>query len=140
MPDSVEPYAREKELLECAGKYMNNACARYSNYRVGAAVLAKSGRIYGGCNVEYATLTLTRHSEMVALEKAISEGERDFVALAVVTDDAEAPFPCALCRQAMKEHCADTLIVIGANTAGRVRRTTLDALYPESFGPSNLSR
>ena len=125
-------------LLEAARKYRENASAPYSNYKVGAAVLARNGKIYGGCNIEFATYTLTRHSEMVALDKAVSEGERDFEALAVITDDPKAPFPCALCRQVMKEYCGDDFIVIGANMAGTVRKSTLGELYPESFGPLNL--
>ena len=128
----------EKALLSCAQKYMHNAHAPYSRYKVGAAVLTKNGKMFGGCNIEYATYTLTRHSEMVAMEKAISEGESDFVALAVITGDTKAPFPCALCRQAMMEHCSPDLVVIGANTGGVIRKATLGELYPESFGPKNL--
>jgi cytidine deaminase len=128
----------EKYLLERAREAINTAYAPYSGYRVGAAVLSSSGRIYGGCNIEIATYTLTRHAEMVALDKAVSEGERAFEALAVMTDDPAAPFPCALCRQVMKEHCTGDLTVIGATTSGLVRKTTLGALYPEAFGPANL--
>lgn len=130
----------EAHLLECAKKHMEYACVRYSGYKVGAAVMTKSGKLFGGCNIEYATYTLTRHSEMVALEKALSEGERDFGAIAVITDDPGAPFPCALCRQVMKEFCDDDLIVISGNIEGAVRKSTLGELYPESFGPANLTR
>ncbi len=128
-----------KDLIECAVRYRENAHAPYSGYKVGAAVLTRGGRFYGGCNIELASYTLTRHSEMVALDKAISEGEREFVALAVVTDDKAVPFPCALCRQVMKEYCSADLVVIAANMDGTVRKSTLGELYPESFGPENLS-
>jgi len=126
-------------LIECARHYMSNAHAPYSGYRVGAALLADSGQIFGGCNIELATYTLTRHAEMVAFDKAISEGERSFKKLAVVTDDPEAPFPCALCRQVMKEHCSPDFIIIGANRQGLIRTATLEELYPESFGKGNLT-
>lgn len=128
-----------RDLIECAKRYRENAYAPYSGYKVGAAVLTSGGRLYGGCNIELASYTLTRHSEMVALDKAISEGEREFTALAVITDDRAAPFPCALCRQVMKEYCSVDLVVIAANMEGTVRKSTLGDLYPESFGPGNLS-
>jgi len=128
-----------RDLIECAKRYRENAYAPYSGYKVGAAVLTSSGRMYGGCNIELASYTLTRHSEMVALDKAISEGEREFTALAVITDDRAVPFPCALCRQVMKEYCSADLVVIAANMEGTARRSTLGELYPESFGPGNLS-
>ncbi|MDQ7822192.1 MAG: cytidine deaminase [Candidatus Eremiobacteraeota bacterium] len=128
----------QARLIAHARDAREHAHAPYSHYKVGAAVLAGSGRIYGGCNIEYATYTLTRHAEMTAFEKAISEGERDFLALAVITDDKSAPFPCALCRQVMAEHCAPAFVVIGANMEGAIRKTTLAGLYPHCFGPRNL--
>jgi cytidine deaminase len=127
-----------EDLISCARRYREHAHAPYSGYKVGAAVMTEGGKLFGGCNIELATYTLTRHSEMVALDKAISEGERHFKALAVITDDPKAPFPCALCRQVMKEHCTGDLVVIAATTGGAVRQTTLGELYPESFGPENL--
>jgi cytidine deaminase len=127
------------ELIDCARRYRDNAYAPYSGYKVGAAVMTKAGRLYGGCNIELASYTLTRHSEMVALDKAISEGEREFSALAVITDDKAAPFPCALCRQVMKEYCSSDFVIIAANVHGVVKKSTLGELYPLSFGPENLS-
>jgi len=127
------------DLIECARRYRDNAYAPYSGYRVGAAVMTKAGKLYGGCNIELASYTLTRHSEMVALDKAVSEGEREFAALAVITDDLRNPFPCALCRQVMKEYCSADLIIIAANLQGDVKKSSLGGLYPESFGPENLS-
>src|SRR5207245_10594683 len=91
------------KLVAAAKQARENAHAPYSNFRVGAALLAKSGRVYTGCNVENATYGLTVCAERVAIFKAMSEGERGFYAIAVFTHaDALTP-PCCACRQSLCE-------------------------------------
>src|ERR1700690_1678167 len=94
-------------LIKAAGQDRENAHAPFSNFRVGAAVRATSGRIFTGCNVENASYGLTCCAERVAIFKAISEGERGFDAIAVVTDTDSLTPPCGACRQIIWEFCGD---------------------------------
>ncbi|HEC33587.1 MAG TPA: cytidine deaminase, partial [Chloroflexi bacterium] len=104
----------EKSVLESviaqAKAARENAYAPYSGYRVGAALLGRSGRIYTGCNVENAVYPLCTCAERVAVVKAVSEGERQFVALAVVTENGGAP--CGSCRQTLREFGEDIVVLI----------------------------
>ena len=94
-------------LISAARQARENAHAPYSNFRVGAAVRATSGRIFGGCNVENATYGLTVCAERIAIFKALSEGERGFDAIPVVTDTDTLTPPCGACRQLIWEFCGD---------------------------------
>jgi cytidine deaminase len=124
-------------LIAAARAARENAHAPYSNFRVGAAVRATSGRIFTGCNVENATFGLTLCAERVAIFKAISEGERGFDAVAVVTDtDALTP-PCGACRQILWEFCGDAQVVL-ANLRGKVEVHRMSALFPKPFDHSSL--
>lgn len=112
------------------------AYAPYSRYRVGAALLATSGKTYDGCNVENAAYPVTICAERVAVFKAISEGEREFIAIAVATENGGAP--CGSCRQVLAEFAPD-LIVFLVNGRGKVtKQTTLRELLPDAFGPAQL--
>ena len=111
------------------------AYAPYSGYRVGAALLTRSGRVYTGCNVENAVYPLCTCAERTAVVKAVSEGEREFVALAVVTENGGSP--CGSCRQTLREFGADLVVLIG-DTQGNVRETTLTELLPDSFSAADL--
>jgi cytidine deaminase len=122
-------------LVAQATKAREHAYAPYSNYRVGASLLAASGRVYTGCNVENAVYSETICAERTAVAKAVSEGERDFAAIAVVTRDGGAP--CGSCRQVLYEF-APELIVLIADETGAVRQTTAAQLLPDGFGPQNL--
>jgi len=122
-------------LVEAAQKARTNAYAPYSNYAVGAALLTRSGRLYTGANVENAVYPLTICAERTAVVKAVSEGERDFVALAVST--ANGGSPCGACRQTLCEFGRDIVILI-ADDQGAYRETTLAALLPDSFSASDL--
>jgi cytidine deaminase len=128
----------EKDLLiEAAKQARENAHAPYSNFRVGAALRSTSGRIFGGCNVENATYGLTICAERVAIFKAISEGERGFSAIAVVTDtDAPTP-PCGACRQLIWEFCGDIPVSM-ANLDGKIEVMQMRELFPRAFDDSNL--
>jgi cytidine deaminase len=128
----------EKELLVTAAKQAReNAHAPYSNFRVGAALRSTSGRIFTGCNVENASYGLTMCAERVAIFKAISEGERGFSALAVVTDADVLTPPCGACRQLIWEFCGDIPVTI-ANLKGQTDVVHMKDLFPRPFDGSNL--
>lgn len=123
-------------MLERAREARERAYAPYSHYRVGAALLGRSGRIYTGCNVENAVYPLCTCAERTAVVKAVSEGEREFIALAVVTENGGTP--CGACRQTLREFAEDLIILIG-DAHGHWRQTTLRQLLPESFSATDLS-
>lgn len=122
-------------LIEQARVARERAYAPYSNYRVGAALLTASGRVYTGCNVENAVYPLTLCAERVAVSKAVSEGERAFVALAVVTENGGSP--CGACRQTLREFGEDIVVII-ADASGNFRETTVADLLPDSFSAEDL--
>ena len=128
----------EKDLLiEAAMQARENAHAPYSNFRVGAALRSTSGRIFGGCNVENATYGLTMCAERVAIFKAVSEGERGFGAIAVVTDTEVLTPPCGACRQLIWEFCGDIPVSM-ANLRGKIEVIQMKDLFPRPFDDSNL--
>lgn len=122
-------------LIAEARRVREQAYAPYSGYRVGAALLGRSGRIYTGCNVENAVYPLGLCAERAALVKAVSEGEREFVAIAVVTENSGTP--CGACRQVLREFGEDIVVLI-ADTQGNYYQTTVRELLPRSFGPEFL--
>lgn len=124
-------------LIEAAKQARENAHAPYSNFRVGAALRSTSGRIFGGCNVENATYGLAMCAERVAIFKAISEGERGFSAIAVVTDTEVLTPPCGACRQLIWEFCGDIAVSM-ANLKGQVEVMQMRDLFPRPFDDSNL--
>jgi cytidine deaminase len=124
-------------LVNAAKQARENAHAPFSNFRVGAAVRATSGRVFTGCNVENATLGLTICAERVAIFKAISEGERGFDAIAVVTEVAGLTPPCGACRQIIWEFCGDVPVVL-ANLEGKVEIESSLKLLPRPFDSSFL--
>jgi cytidine deaminase len=125
---------RERELIEAATAAHAQAYAPYSHFQVGAAVLADSGRIYKGCNVENVSYGLTCCAERNAVFAAVAEGARRFTAVVVVTA-AEAPTtPCGACRQVLMEFAAGgDMAVLMQTTGGARRQSTLAALLPEGF-------
>ena len=124
-------------LIEAAKQARENAHAPYSNFRVGAALRSTSGRIFGGCNVENATYGLTMCAERVAIFKAVSEGERGFSAIAVVTDTDVLTPPCGACRQLIWEFCGDIPVSM-ANLKGKIELVQMKELFPKPFDDSNL--
>lgn len=127
---------QQAELVQRAVAAMDWAYAPYSKFPVGAALLAASGRIYDGVNVENAAYPAGVCAERTAVFKAVSEGEREFVAVAVATRGAGAP--CGICRQVLAEF-GHNMAVILADKDGSVRLvTTLAALLPEAFLPQHL--
>ena len=127
----------QEKLIAAAWTARENAHAPYSNFRVGAALRAKSGQIYTGCNVENSTYGLTVCAERVAIFKAISEGERGFDAIAVVTDTNALTPPCCACRQIIWEFCGDIEVIL-ANLKGEVEIHFLSELLPRPFDASFL--
>lgn len=126
------------ELMEAALKARIYAYVPYSNFKVGAAVLGKSGRIYAGCNVENASYGLCNCAERTAIYKAVSEGETAFQAIAVIADtDAPTP-PCGACRQVIAEFEIPEIRL--ANVKGRQRTFSLNDLLPYSFSGRDLKK
>lgn len=131
-----------KELMEKAVEAREMAYAPYSKYRVGACLLAKSGKTYSGCNIENASYTPTNCAERTAFFKAISEGERKFDAIAIVAGKEGEPLsnnctPCGVCRQVMTEFCTpDFKIILG--TPGDYHIHTLQEIMPFSFNASEI--
>ena len=124
-------------LISAAKHARENAHAKFSNFKVGAALRTPAGKIFGGCNVENATYGLTVCAERVAIFKAISEGERRFDAIAVVTDtDALTP-PCGACRQLIWEFCGDVPVIL-SNLQGKTETIPMRTLFPKPFDSSNL--
>src|SRR5258708_31382826 len=119
-------------LIAAARTAREHAHAPYSNFRVGAAVRAKSGRIFSGCNIENSTYGLTLCAERVAIFKAVSEGERGFDAVAVVTDTDLLTPPCGACRQIIWEFCGDAEVVL-PNLKGKIEHHRMAARFPKPF-------
>jgi len=130
----------DDELVALAAQARRHAYAPYSHFAVGAALLAQSGRVYSGTNVENASYGLAVCAERVAVWKAVAAGERAFTAIAVVTENGVSP--CGACRQVLAEFAGDprTLRLIVADVQGHRRTFTLAELLPEAFTPEQLPR
>jgi cytidine deaminase len=137
MPTKLTDEVRQK-LIDLAIEARELAYAPYSNYRVGAALLTRSGKIYTGVNVENAAYPTGTCAERVAIFKAVSEGEREFVALAVVTGNGG--MPCGACRQVMAEFGLDLTVLI-ADAEGKLRQeAVLSELLPGAFRPGDMGK
>ena len=120
-----------KELFSRAREASNLAYSPYSCFKVGAAILTKNDKIFTGCNVENASYGGTICAERVAICKSVSEGEKDFIALAVFVQSDKIFHPCGICRQFLSEFSDDMVIVYGNDT--EVIETTISALLPQTF-------
>lgn len=133
----------EKQLVALAKDAMRGAYAPYSGYTVGAALLCADGAVYTGCNIENASLTPTVCAERVAIFKAVSDGRRDFSAIAVVggRQGSIAGFfpPCGVCRQVLREFCCpDTFLVHLGGVGDEIRTLRLGELFPFGFSSENM--
>jgi cytidine deaminase len=122
----------ERELLEKAKGARSRAYAPYSNFKVGAALLSRSGKVYTGANVENASYGLTICAERAAVIKAVNSGDKRFVKIAVVADKSPPVTPCGACRQVLSEFTQDMKIIC-ANLRGEIERYNLKELLPEAF-------
>lgn len=131
-----------KELCDTAIDIRKNCYAPYSHFLVGAALLTADGKIYTGVNVENAAYGPSNCAERTAIFKAVSEGERDFAAIAIAGGpeggDVRYCPPCGVCRQVLAEFCKPDFEIILPSASGEPRCFTLSELLPESFGPDNL--
>ena len=130
-----------KSLMLKAQEARNNSYSPYSHFRVGAALLSKSGKVYTGCNIENAAYSATNCAERTAIFKAVSKGERDFVAIAIVGgregETAELCAPCGVCRQVISEFCPKNFEIVLGNEK-KFEVYTLDRLLPLSFSDKDL--
>ncbi|MFQ9509736.1 MAG: cytidine deaminase [Lachnospiraceae bacterium] len=128
----------DKDLFNQAVKARDNAYAPYSKFRVGAALLAESGKVYLGCNIENAAFTPTNCAERTAFFKAVSEGERKFKKIAIAAGKEVLVYtsPCGVCRQVMMEFCdPDTFQIIMGTNENDIEGIQLKKLLPKGFGP-----
>lgn len=134
-----------QELILEAKKARERAYAPYSHFKVGAALVTKSGKIYHGCNIENAAYTPTNCAERTAFFKAVYDGEREFAKIAIVggadgADTDELCAPCGVCRQVMMEFCnPEEFQIILANGEDNYLELSLKELLPYGFGPKNLA-
>lgn len=130
------PKQEKQALIDLANTARQRAYVPYSHYPVGAALRTKSGRIFTGVNVENAAYPQTMCAERVAMFKAVSEGEKDFEVISVVTDNGGSP--CGGCRQVMSEFGLDTVVLLADGSGKLVRETTVQELLPQAFTPDQL--
>lgn len=134
----------DKELVKVAFDAMQKAYAPYSSYKVGAALLSKSGAVYTGCNIENASYSPTNCAERTAFFKAVSEGERNFSKIAIVggKDGIVTDYfmPCGVCRQVMAEFCDDNFKIIVACNEDDFRVFPLSELLPFGFSKNNIAK
>ena len=142
LPDIIKPNETEKALCAAAYEAMRNSYSPYSHFKVGAALLTKNGKIYKGCNVENAAYGPSVCAERTAVFKAVSEGEREFEMIAVCggrDGNLKGLFPpCGVCRQVLREFCADDTPVLMMKSRTTFIKKTLSELLPYSFKPDNL--
>ena len=136
-----------KELVKMALEAREMSYSPYSNFKVGAALLTKNGKVYKGCNIENAAYSPGNCAERTAIFKAVSEGEKDFVAIAIVgghvdSDELTICPPCGVCRQVINEFvdCEEFDIVLGTNKPEDMRVFKLKELLPLGFGPGDLAK
>lgn len=124
----------KRQLIEEAKRAREQAYTIYSKFKVGAALLGKSGTIYTGCNIENASYSLTCCAERVVIFKAISSGEIEFKAMAITGDTEEVISPCGACRQVMAEFFDDQVMIYLTNLQHLEKETSINELLPHAFG------
>ena len=132
----------DRELVKMASRARERAYAPYSKFKVGAALLAKNGKVYTGCNIESASYTPTNCAERTAFFKAVSEGVTEFETIAVVGGlegaSVDLCYPCGVCRQVMAEFCDSDFRIIMADEDDNMHICSLDEILPYRFGPNDL--
>ena len=127
----------DEELIEVAKKYREFSYSPYSKFKVGAAVLTKKGNVYGGCNIENSSYPVTNCAERTAIFKAVSEGEKEFEAIAIATEDGLG-YPCGSCRQVMAEFALDMTVMLADREGHITTEATVIELLPGAFTPNRL--
>ena len=130
----------QQELINTAKIARDKAYTPYSKFKVGAALLTKSGKVYTGCNIENAAYPVTLCAERVAIFKAISEGETEFTALAVVADTERPVPPCGSCRQVMSEFFSESTDIFIGNLDNLTKQTTIAEMLPFSFASADMEK
>jgi cytidine deaminase len=125
------------ELYEAAKKAQEKSFSPYSKFRVGAALLTSSGKVFTGCNIENSSFSLTVCAERTALFKAISEGEHTFIKMVIVSDAEDFIAPCGACRQVISD-LAGNIDIVMTNAQGESKTVQLNDLLPYAFGKSYL--
>jgi cytidine deaminase len=128
------------ELIQEANKAREFAYVPYSNFKVGAALLAKDGQVFHGCNIENAAYSMTNCAERTALFKAYSEGVTQFDSLVVVADTEGPVSPCGACRQVISELCDPEMEVVLTNLRGDVQKIQVRDILPGAFSPKDLQK
>lgn len=128
----------KEQLMAQSKEAREYAYVPYSKFKVGAALLAKDGTVYNGCNIENASYGLTNCAERTAIFKAVSEGVTEFSAIAIVADSPGPCSPCGACRQVIAQFCAQDMPVYLTNMNGDVQETTVAALLPGVFTTEDM--
>ena len=121
-----------KVLIDMALKAMENAYAPYSGFKVGAALLCSDKKVYTGCNIENSSYGASNCAERTAIFKAVSEGEREFEKIAIVSSSGDFTFPCGICRQVLSEFMYDKTVLLFSEKDG-IREFKVKDLMPEAF-------
>lgn len=134
---------QKQQLIKAAIQARKNSYSPYSHFQVGAALLCGNGQVYTGCNIENAAFTPTNCAERTAFFKAVSEGQKNFTAIAVVGARAgevitDYTYPCGVCRQVMAEFCKSDFKILAAKSETDYKEYTLEELVPHRFGPENV--
>jgi len=122
-----------KNLVNLANEVRQNAYAPYSNFRVGAALVGNSGKVYTGVNVENSSFGATICAERTAIVKAISEGEKKIKVIAISSDSEDYTLPCGICRQVISEFAAEDLVIVCSNNKGEYKIYKIDEILPNAF-------
>lgn len=125
--------ANPDEMIRLALEAQKNAYAPYSNFHVGASVLADNGRVYTGCNIENASYGATICAERTAVGKAVSDGAKRILAVAVTSDSMEYTMPCGICRQVLSEFCAAETPMYLGNRHGEYSEYIFRDIFPHAF-------
>ncbi len=128
-----------ESLVKHAKTARRHSHSPFSHFRVGAALLTTSGKVFSGCNIEISSFGLTICAERTAIFKAISEGQHKFKAIAVASDEKEFTMPCGACRQVLMDLAGDIDFVL-SNTRGDIKVLKMNALFPYPFGARNFQK
>lgn len=139
-PNKFNKTVKKEELVSLALKARENAYVPYSGFHVGAALLADNGKIYTGCNIENASYGATICAERTAVVKAVSDGAKEIIAIAVSSDSNDATMPCGVCRQVISEFCTQDMPLFLSNRNGQFETYSFNEILPHAFTKSNLNQ